>query len=135
MNVNEILQLKEAGFTPDQIIELTKNENTQPQANTQAQAQAQPRPQAQPQAQAQPQTQANTQPQPQAQAQPQPQPQPDTQPQPDNVLTSEQAVTLLAQKLNIATTGIDLPKEKTPEEILGEHFKDMLGGVKNDTKK
>ena len=68
MDFNDILILAKAGFTAEQIREMSNQPQTQPQ----------------PQPQPQPQTQPQTQPQPQPQTQPQTQPQPQPQPQPQS---------------------------------------------------
>lgn len=114
MDINDILELTRAGFSKDEIMAMASA--SKPVEKPTEQPTKQP---AEPVAKT-----------------PEAQPENDTSKgkepeQTQSVTMSNEQFTQLLQKLNLQGASIDVPEKKSPESILGDHFRGLFGSDSN----
>lgn len=115
MDINDILELTRAGFTKEDIMAIAsaQKQPEQPGADTTTKQPAEPVAKT-PEAQPENDTSKGKEPE-----------------QSQSVTMSNEQFTQLLQKLNLQGASIDVPEKKSPESILGDHFRGLFGSDSN----
>lgn len=115
MDINDILELTRAGFTKEEILAMSSAQKKpeEPGADT---TKKQPAEQAAKVPEAQPEKNDSEGKEPE---------------QTQSVTMSNEQFTQLLQKLNLQGATIDVPEKKSPESILGDHFRGLFGSDSN----
>ena len=116
MDINDILELTRAGFTKEDIMAMASAQKQPEQPGADTTKTKQPAEQAAKVPEAQPEEDKSKGKEPE---------------QTQSVTMSNEQFTQLLQKLNLQGASIDVPEKKSPESILGDHFRGLFGSDSN----
>ena len=116
MDINDILELTRAGFTKDEILAMSSTQKQPEQPGEDTTNKKQPAEQAAKVPEAKPEKNDSEGKEPG---------------QTQSVTMSNEQFTQLLQKLNLQGATIDVPEKKSPESILGDHFRGLFGSDSN----